>query len=129
MASQLTRTQAASGARNTVRITPTFNYSQQPVLSPCHSTLSPFPSQRRFRLQRAAVHQRPRCLLSLPSLRDASLQQCSRGSQAPQGGENVIKPLGPQQSAPTAFIESAQGAVVSTLSRVPGHETTRRSRE
>lgn len=38
--SQLIHAQAASGARDAVRITPTFNYSRQPVHTPCHLTSS-----------------------------------------------------------------------------------------
>lgn len=72
LASQLTRAQAASGARDAVRITPTFNYSRQPVHTLCHLTSSPVPSQRQrcFQQQRAAVCQRCRYLHPLPSLQN-----------------------------------------------------------
>lgn len=64
LAPQLTHAQAASEARDAVRITPTFNYSQQPVHTRCHLTSSPVPSQRQrcYQQWRAAVCQRCRCL-------------------------------------------------------------------
>lgn len=74
LASQLTHAQAASGARDAVRITPTFNYSRQPVHTRCHLTSSPVPSQRQrcFQQRRAAVRQRCGCLCPLASLQNAS---------------------------------------------------------
>lgn len=65
------------GARNTVRITPTFNYSQQPVLLPCHSTLSPVPSQRCFRHAGLSIRGPGASFLFLPCEKPA----CSRAAE------------------------------------------------
>lgn len=109
LASQLTRSQAASGARDAVRITPTFNYSCS--LSTWIVTCP--------------------LLLSLPRGRDASssgVLLTVRGAGAsvlsslckmPAKEANLhrevkekIKPLTPCPLAPTASIGSAQGPLV-----------------
>lgn len=115
-ASRLTRTQAASGARAAVRITPTFNYSQQPVHTRCHLTSSPVPSQRQrcFQQRRAAVRQSRRSLcpvLSPPCKTPAEVARLHRE------GKEGIKPLVPHPSAPTAFVGSSRGALVDARPR------------